>query len=71
MDGSDGNGLQLEKELANFFKFLLYILEVWRKSDYNLFLLGKMVSYFLPGALGEVALSQIFIPFGQQIAKFP
>ena len=46
--GLDGNGLQLEK-LANFFKFLLCILEKkWLTTDYSLYFLIQIISYSPP-----------------------
>ena len=42
------------KTLANFFKFLLSILEKLLKTDYSLFFLGEVISYSLPGAVRAI-----------------
>ena len=39
------------KKLANFFKFLLSILEKLLKTDESLVFLGEVISYARPGAV--------------------
>ena len=46
------------KKLANFFKFLLSILETLLKTDYSLFYLGEVISYFPTSAVTAISSSK-------------
>ena len=43
------------KKLANFFKFVLCILEKSLKTDYTLFFLREKTKYFLPGVVRTIS----------------
>ena len=44
MDGKDGNGLKLEKNLANLFKFSSCVLRTVTKNDHGLLYLPGVIS---------------------------
>ena len=44
------------KKLANFFKFLLNVLEKWLKTDCILFFHGEIIIYFPSSALRVLSL---------------